>query len=113
MRAIIFEFFNIGALGFLLFLSLVVIPIRKKASYLIVILGFMFVLLFYGAYSSYSNAKSNMGYFSDGNVLKCFSGGIYTSANQYSISKSEGWRVKKNYFIKNSLMIHADMCEKQ
>ena len=109
-----FEFLNTGALGFLLFLSLVVIPIRKKASYLIVMLGFMFILLFYGAYASYSDAKNNRRYFSDGDMLKCLSGGgIYTSANQYSVSKAEGWILKKSYFVKDSLMLHADMCEKQ
>ena len=107
-----FEYLNTGAFGLLVVFSLLLMPIRKGASFLFIILGFLFLLVFYDAYSSYRDVKSNIKYFKDGNTLVCFSGGgVYTSADKYSVSKSNGWSLKKDHFIKDSLMIRADLCE--
>ena len=110
-----FEYFNYGAAFVILFLMLLnFIAAKESFSGLGIFYGLIFAMLFYDAYSSYSDAKSNMRYFKDGNTLICSSGGgIHTKPNMYSVSKSEGWQLSNHYFIKDSLMITVDGCEHQ
>jgi hypothetical protein len=110
-----FEYFNIGAFCVLIFLVLVVAGIKKEGLPILLILSTLVVtLLLYGAYSSYSDVKSNIKHFQSGDTLVCSSGGgVYSAANKYSVSKKEGWILRKNYFIKDSLMIHAKKCKEQ
>ena len=74
----------------------------------------LMALLLYGAYSSYRDANSNIKAFKNGDTFICKSGGgVYSKAQRYSVSKEDGWRVNKSYFIHNSLMIRADECKQQ
>jgi len=107
-----FEYFNVGA--FLMFILISVPMLFAREKYLLVLSGLLMLLLFYNAYSTYNDVKNNIRYFKDNNNLICFSGGgLYTSANKYSVSKQEGWHRQKNYFKKESLLIRADKCELQ
>ena len=107
-----FEYFNTAAFIFMLVLSPLIFYKGDKLIYFL--FGFIVFGLFYTAYASYSDAKSNLHYFQKGNTLVCFSGGgIYSSANRYRVSKEEGWQIEKNYFYKDSLMIRADKCKRQ
>ena len=109
-----FEYFNYGAFWVLVFLTFFIIPPRKEFPFLVGMLIFVMALLLYGAYSSYSDANSNIKAFKNGDALICTSGGgIHSRAQRYSVSKEDGWRVKKSYFIHNSLMIHTDECKQQ
>jgi hypothetical protein len=71
-------------------------------------------LLFYSAYSEHSTALENINNFKNKNVvLKCMSGGgFYSSSDSYRVSLSEGWKVSKNYFVKESFMVPASKCER-
>ena len=109
-----FEYFNYGAFFVLSILTFLGLPLRKEAPSLIGLLIFAMVLLLYGAYSSYSDANSNIKAFKNGDALICKSGGgVHSRAQRYSVSKENGWRVNNSYFIHNSLMIHADECKQQ
>ena len=55
-----------------------------------------------------SCAQENKNEFSQGRSFTC-----KNSGNQYRVSIKDGWEVDKSYFVKESLMIRADMCEKE
>ncbi len=55
-----------------------------------------------------SCAEENIKAFNSKNTLAC-----KTVYDRYRISKKDGWKVDKSYFIKESLMIRADMCERE
>ena len=106
------EYLNTGGVSVLLFFSIVIFFLAKEDKLLVFLVVLCFVLLFYDAYSAYSSANRNIKMFRSGNTLVCTSGGgIYTSANKYQVSISEGWTLDKNYFIKDSLMIRIDKCD--
>jgi hypothetical protein len=107
-----FEYFNTPF--FIVMLVLSPLILYKGNGLIYFLFGFIIFGLFYTAYDAYSDAKSNLCYFQEGNTLVCFSGGgMYTSANRYSVSKEQRWQMQKNYFKKDSLMIRADKCEHQ
>jgi len=109
-----FEYFNYGAFLVLVFLMLISFRIREEIAPLYGLFLLALVLILYGAYASYSDAKSNIKAFQYGNALTCKSGGnAHGGAQRYSVSKAEDWRVHKSYFIHDSLMIRADECELQ
>ncbi|WP_151900477.1 hypothetical protein [Sulfurimonas hydrogeniphila] len=109
-----FEYFNYGGFFFLVFLMLISFKMREEIAPLYGLFILVLVLIVYDAYASYSDAKSNLKAFEYGNTLTCRSGGgAYGGVQKYSVSKAEGWRVHKSYFIHDSLMIRADECELQ
>ena len=55
-----------------------------------------------------SCAEDNKNEFSKGSRFTC-----KNSGDLYRVSKKDGWEVDKNHFVKESLMIRADMCEKE
>ncbi len=108
------EYINIGYI--LIFLLLIVPAMMIKVlsrksgegngpvAIAIIFLCYAFV---YEPVSTYRQVKHNIKYFSDGNSLKCHSG--WNSL--YSVSKQNNWKVNKNYFLKDSLLIRADKCK--
>ncbi len=70
------------------------------------------ILYFLHSYENYSEIKENKEFFKNEKLLKCFSGGgLYSESNKYRVSKSNGWSVEGDYFIKDSLMIRTNNCE--
>jgi len=61
---------------------------------------------FLSVYEQNSIALENIQSIKNGNNLKCVVG-----LNSYRVSTKDGWSIDKNYFIKESVLIRADMCE--
>jgi|GEM_PF-1438711 len=55
-----------------------------------------------------SCVEDNKNEFSHGSSFIC-----ENRSDKYRVSKKDGWEVDKSYFVKESLMIRADMCEKE
>ncbi len=71
------------------------------------------IFYFLHSYEKYSETKENKEFFKNEKLLKCFSGGgLYSEANRYRVSKKNGWSLEGDYFIKESLMIRANKCER-
>ena len=72
---------------------------------------FVLVIIFNIANPIYtaSCAEDNIKEFSQGIGFTCKN----SNDNKYRISKQDGWEVDKSYFVKESLMIRADMCERE
>jgi len=67
------------------------------------------ISIFVVAYNNKENAQENTNAFAKNNtVLECTN-----NNNLYRISQKDGWNVDGLYFIKDSLMIRADMCEQR
>ena len=104
-----FEYMNYGALGFILLFIL--LTLIKPDKFLLGLEFFVLVLVLSEAFSSYSDAQENMAAFTKGAELHCTSGGgMYARANHYLVSKSDGWKLEKHSFLKESLLLSADRC---
>ena len=115
-----FEYMNYGGLGILLFIGIVIFTIdgigkKKEISWgsyisIVVITG----LLVFDARTKETDASNNIKDFQKKNLtLKCIvGGGLYSIPNKYRVSKSDGWSLDKEYFIKNSLMVKVSQCER-
>ncbi len=66
---------------------------------------FLVFFAIYSVYDAKSCVENNIKSLKDGARLKCS-----IDKNQYLVSMKEGWRVDKNYFVKDSLLIRADKC---
>ena len=107
-----FEYINHGALGFILFFLL--LTLAKPDKFLLGLELFVLLLVFFAASSAYSTAQENMAAFKKGEKLYCSSGGgMYTRANHYLVSKSDGWKLEKHLFLKESLLLSANECSIQ
>lgn len=108
-----FEYFNTAALIVILVIGLPTLLIPKQKEWFLKSLVILcLLLLFIDAYGENRDANESMSDFKNGNTIKCMSGGgAYSSADIYSVSKNEGWRLENKYFIKESLMIKANNCE--
>jgi len=114
-----FEYLNYGALGvfgFLVFIIFIVDSFSKKerATGLYILLFTCIGLIFIDAYNNHSTALKNISDFKTKNTtLKCISGrGLYTKADTYRVSLDDGWKLDKDYFIKESFMVRANKCER-
>ena len=86
----------------------------KHEKYFLALFGLLIVTKLYGDYATICDAKENIEYFKAGKSFICSSGGgLYTSANKYSVSEEEEWSIQKDYFKKDSILIRADKCELQ
>ena len=96
----------------LLLLATFLLSAKKKGSekgYLTVwVLLILIIINISAPLHEASCAEDYINEFSRGNSLTC-----KNSRDQYRVSMKDGWEVDKNYFIKESLMIRADMCEKE
>lgn len=112
------EYLNYGGLGAYVFIaiSMIILGHMKKTipvfSYILLLTsigGFLYM-----ANDEYTTAMQNIDDFKNKNAtLKCMSGGgLYTSADTYKVSLNDGWTLDKNYFIKESLMVAANKCER-
>ena len=84
---------------------------RKKSEkgYLIewVLLILIIINIAYPLHEA-SCTEDNLKEFAQGSGFTC-----KNSSNNYRVSKQDGWEVDKSYFVKESLMIRADMCERE
>ena len=85
--------------------------ISKKRS--MKLFNISIVLLFiainiYAPWSSEQDAVTNIADFQKGSVFTCTN-----AASKYRVSKKDNWEVDMNYFVKESLMIRADQCDKE
>lgn len=105
-----FEYINVDALFVMLLVSLVIY--YTDAKYLLVLIIILVLLEFYSAYATDRDVKNNIKGFAQSDTLRCSSGGgLYSKSDLYSVSKKEGWILKKDYFQKESLLIRADQCK--
>ena len=81
--------------------------------------GFSFVILvmigfiLLDANSEFETAKSNEKEFKKGATLKCYSGGgLYSGSTTYRVSKKDGWDLDDKYFVKESVAIKINKCDK-
>ena len=109
-----FDYLNMGLVvieSILLFLALLVLPgisvdMDKKVYTNIKFLIFVTLSIpTLDAYSAYLTANENITHFNKNKELRC------TNASSYLVSKKDGWKFDKTYFIKDSLMIRADHCK--
>ena len=109
-----FEYMNYNALIFFgVFFVFPILLFKVKEPLMILSVVVLIGLIFWDAYNSYTTAQESKAYFKGGTSLKCISGGgLYSSANEYRVSKKNGWKMEGDYFIKDSLMIRANKCEK-
>ena len=113
-----FEYLNYGALsvfglfGFILFITNL-LNNKEKFTGLYLLLFILIGLVLLDAYNKHTTALKNISDFKNKNItLKCVSGGgLYTSADTYRVSINDGWRLDKDYFIKDSFMVRANNCE--
>jgi len=107
------EYFNEGLFWITVIMGMILLPYAKEDKGLLVLWLIVFIGQFFASYITYKDAQYNIELFTQGNSLICFSGGgYYTPSNKYYISQSEGWILKENYFMKDSLMLRVDGCEK-
>ncbi len=105
-----FEYLITGAI--VVGLLILFYQLLKHEKYFLVLLGLLFVTKIYGEYTTDRDIKENIESFKAGNNFICSSGGgLYNSANHYSVSKEEGWSIQKGYFKKDSILVRADMCK--
>jgi len=111
------EYLNMNALVMTIVLSIIIVIMdmsRKKESFLFLyfLITVMLTLLIFDANDKFKTTNKNMQLFRGDTTLKCFSGGgLYSSANYFRVSAKDGWELDKKYFIKDSVMIPARMCE--
>ena len=74
-----------------------------------VLLVLVFLIPFVESYSLSRDAQFNMPAMKENKTLICEN----ADTNKYQVSQVNGWKVEKNYFLKDSLMIRADRCEVQ
>jgi len=114
------EYLNYGGLSLLLFITVVTFMIDKKSdkkevstgSY--ILLSFLIGLLLLDASDKATTTTESIDSFKNKNIaLKCtVGGGLYTSAREYRILKSDGWSLEKGQFMKDSLLINPSRCER-
>ena len=105
-----FEYLITGAI--VVGLLILFYQLLQHEKYFLVLFGLLLVTKFYGDYDTNREIKENIESFKAGNNFICSSGGgLYNSANHYSVSKEEGWRIQKDYFKKDSILVHVDKCE--
>ena len=102
--------FQIVAASLLLLISVGLLLNAKKKSNknweLRLLLLFAILLPFYYSYDISSRVVENIQSIKNGNKLLCVAGLV-----SYKVSTKDGWSIDKNYFIKESVLIRADMCE--
>ena len=111
------EYFNFGGLSIVVIINMAVFILnaftKESSPFIYFLLLLMYGSLFFDANDKYKAADENMRLFQAGITLKCFGGGgIYSSANYFKVSIEDGWELDKKYFIKDSLMISVEKCEK-
>jgi hypothetical protein len=74
--------------------------------YLRILFLFAISLPFIQIYDLDTTASENIQSLEEGSTLKCI-----MRDNSYRISTKDGWKINKNYFTKDSLLIRADKCE--
>ena len=67
---------------------------------------FVFVSATYLSIDAKSSIRENMKSFNRGDTLNCA-----TIGTRYLVSKSKGWKINKDSFTKDSLLIRADRCK--
>jgi len=90
-------------------LALFLLSVMKLKYKKIILLGVaLLYLLIIGVsvMDSYQTLEENIKSFKRGAVLKCSS-----KVQEYQVSLDNGWRVKKHYFTKESLLVSATKCE--
>lgn len=113
------EYLNYGALGVLGFMTAAIFVIdynseEGKSIGIYILLSICLGLLLFDANDSHTTVLKNISDFKNKNAtLKCTSGGgLYSSANTYRVALDDGWKVNKDYFIKESFMVRANKCER-
>ena len=79
---------------------------NNKKFYWLLFIGILIVIPFINAKFSMSKAEQNIQNFKGIKVLRCIK-----KDSRYRVSKIDGWEVDDLYFVKDSLMIRADICD--
>lgn len=79
---------------------------NNEKFYWLLFIGILIVIPFIDAKFSMSKAEQNIQNFKGIKVLRCIK-----KDSRYRVSKIDGWEVDGLYFVKDSLMIRADICE--
>jgi len=109
-----FEYINGGVLFFIVILIVTYFfESKEKKSWTKTFIVVGLLLLLYEASTQSSAAEDNARLFKKGKALKCRSGGgLYDKADRYRVSLQDGWVLQGDSFIKESLMIRANKCER-
>jgi hypothetical protein len=67
---------------------------------------FVFISATYLSMDAKSSIRENMKSFNRGHALNCA-----TLSTRYLVSKSNGWKINRDSFTKDSLLIRADRCK--
>ena len=111
------EYFNYG--GFTVFTLLAIVMLivdsdkKKRVPLYIFLLVSVTAFLLLANYE-YTTAQQNINNFKNKNTtLKCMSGGgIHSVSSTYRVSLNNGWQIDKEYFIKDSLAVRINRCER-
>ena len=111
------EYINYSALILLIIILIGVMLLnkfdKKRDKFLYILIIISIVLLFLDANNEYKNAKENIRAYNIDIPLKCSSGGgLFSSSDKYRVLKEDGWSLQRDYFIKETLMIRTNKCEK-
>ena len=114
-----FDYINHGALGVMLFMTVIIAISDSIGKQKTVSWGYYIILIILSGWlllegnSKYTTFLDNIDKFKNKNAtLKCVvSGGVYSSPTKYRVSQKDGWTLDKRYFIKDSLMVDASRCE--
>ena len=108
-----FEYLNVTLFVILvIILSIDLASSKKKDTFINTIIVFSLFILVIIANLESQDAIENVEAFNASNSLICKSGrGMYNEAIRYSVSKKEGWRLEKSFFIKDSLLIATHKCK--
>jgi len=109
-----FEYVDIKALIFLgIFIAISFIGKKKENVFIKVFLWASVILVLYMGQSESNTAQENKNFFKRGKVLECHNGGgPFNKPQRYRVSIKDGWELQKDSFIKESLMIRANKCER-
>jgi hypothetical protein len=75
-------------------------------NYLKLNIAFLVLLNLHLPYNSMQNADLNKNAFNNAEELKCID-----ADSTFKISKEQNWRIEKNYFLKDELIIKINLCE--
>ena len=79
---------------------------NNEKFYWLLFIGILIVIPFIDAKFSMSKAEQNIQNFKAAKILRCTK-----KDTKYRVSRKDGWEIDGLYFVKDSLMIRADICE--
>lgn len=111
-----FEYINWPILILVTFIFIIILIAEsnsKKRSFgIYILISLTLISIFVAAMKEASDVEENIDSFKAGKVLKCLSGGsAYSQGEYYKVSNEDGWKLYKEEFVKDSLVVGPNRCE--